>query len=100
MCVCVSLCVYVCVCVSVSVSVCACVSRLIKETYFEIGNLLFKQCIGLPMGIDPAPFWANLHLYAYEYKFMTTFLFYIKSLISPQNHGMSRNGNAIDTRGL
>ena len=27
------------------------------------------------MGIDPAPFWANLHLYAYEYKF-------IKSLMS------------------
>ena len=27
------------------------------------------------MGIDPAPFWANLHLYTYEYKF-------IKSLMS------------------
>ena len=50
------------------------VSHLIKETYFEIGNLLFKQCIGIPMGIDPAPFWANLHLYAYEYKFMTTMM--------------------------
>ena len=32
--------------------------------------MLFKQCIGIPMGIDPAPFWANLHLYAYEYKFI------------------------------
>ena len=51
------------------------VTHLIKETYFQIGNLLFKQCIGIPMGIDPAPFWANLHLYAYEYKF-------IKSLMS------------------
>ena len=50
------------------------VTHLIKETYFQIGNLLFKQCIGIPMGIDPAPFWANLHLYAYEYKF-------IKSLV-------------------
>lgn len=39
------------------------VLHLIKETYFQIGNLLFKQCIGIPMGIDPAPFWANLHLY-------------------------------------
>ena len=46
------------------------VSHLIKETYFQIGNLLFKQRIGIPMGIDPAPFWANLHLYAYEYKFI------------------------------
>ena len=46
------------------------VSHLIKETYFQVGNLLFKQCIGIPMGIDPAPFWANLHLYTYEYKFI------------------------------
>ena len=46
------------------------VKHLIKETYFQIGNLLFRQCIGIPMGIDPAPFWANLHLYAYEYKFI------------------------------
>ncbi len=45
-------------------------SHLIRETYFQIGNLLFRQCIGIPMGIDPAPFWANLHLYSYEYKFI------------------------------
>ena len=46
-------------------------SHLIKETYFQVGNLLFKQCIGIPMGIDPAPFWANLHLYSYECSFIT-----------------------------
>ena len=46
------------------------VSHLIKEAYFQIGNLLLKQYIGIPMGIDPAPFWANLYLYAYEYKFI------------------------------
>ena len=46
------------------------VSYLIRETYFQIGNLLFRQCIGIPMGIDPAPHWANLHLYSYEYKFI------------------------------
>ena len=45
-------------------------SHLIKETYFQVGNLLFKQCIGIPMGIDPAPFWANLHLYTYEDAFI------------------------------
>ena len=49
-------------------------SHLIKETYFQIGNLLFKQCIGIPMGIDPAPFWANLHLYSYEYSFITSLI--------------------------
>ena len=46
-------------------------SHLIRETYFQVGNLLFKQCIGIPMGIDPAPFWANLHLYSYECAFIT-----------------------------
>ena len=45
--------------------------HLIKETYFQVGNLLFRQCIGIPMGIDPAPFWANLHLYSYECDFIT-----------------------------
>ena len=45
--------------------------HLIKETYFKIGNLLFKQCIGIPKGIDPAPFWANLHLYSYEQSFLS-----------------------------
>ena len=50
------------------------ISHLIKETYFQVGNLLLKQCIGIPMGIDPAPFWANLHLYAYEYKFIKTLM--------------------------
>ena len=45
--------------------------HLISETFFTVGNLLFKQCIGIPMGIDPAPFWANLYLYHYENLFMT-----------------------------
>ena len=49
-------------------------SHLIKETYFQIGNLLFKQCIGIPMGIDPAPFWANLHLYSYEHAYITNLM--------------------------
>jgi len=49
-------------------------AHLIKGTYFLIGNKLFLQCIGIPMGIDPAPFWANLHLYSYEYKFITSLM--------------------------
>ena len=43
-------------------------------THFEVGNLLFRQCIGIPMGIDPAPFWANLYLYHYEHKFITNLM--------------------------
>ena len=46
------------------------VSFLISKCYFTVGNLVFKQDIGIPMGIDPAPFWANLFLYFFESKFM------------------------------
>ena len=48
--------------------------HLITQTYFTIGNLLFRQCIGIPMGIDPAPFWANLYLYYYEAKYVTSLI--------------------------
>jgi hypothetical protein len=47
------------------------VKHLITRTYFIVGNLIIRQSIGIPMGIDPAPFWANLYLYFYEHKFIT-----------------------------
>ena len=63
--------------------------HLITKCYFTVGNLVFQQIIGIPMGIDPAPFWANLFLYFFEEK-------YIKLLISSRSnrayryHGTSR----------
>ena len=36
-----------------------------------VGNLLFRQKIGIPMGIDPAPFWANEFLNTYENEYMS-----------------------------
>ena len=29
---------------------------------------MLKQYIGIPMGIDPSPFWANLFLYLFDSK--------------------------------
>ena len=52
----------------------ALVKHLIKECHFEVGSATFSQVIGIPMGIDPAPFWANLYLYAYECKYMTNLI--------------------------
>ena len=46
------------------------VSYLLDNCFFTVGNKLFKQIIGIPMGSDPAPFFANLFLYFYERKFM------------------------------
>ena len=42
------------------------VKYLIESCYFTIDNLLFRQSIGMPMGSDPAPFFANLFLFFYE----------------------------------
>ena len=36
------------------------VKHLIKNCYFTVGNVVMCQTIGIPMGIDPAPFWAKL----------------------------------------
>jgi len=45
--------------------------HLILSCYFIVGNKFFRQIIGMPMGIDPAPFWANIYLYTYEAKYIT-----------------------------
>ena len=42
------------------------VHYLITKCHFTIGNFVFTQIIGIPMGIDPAPFWANLFLSKFE----------------------------------
>ena len=43
----------------------------IKNCFFKAGDTVMCQVIGIPMGIDPAPFWANLFLYQYEQRHMT-----------------------------
>ena len=48
--------------------------HLIQNSFFIVGNLTMRQAIGIPMGIDPAPFWANLFLYTYEYEYINTLI--------------------------
>ena len=50
----------------------ACLTFLINNAYFRVGNSIFKQIIGIPMGSDPAPFFANLYLHSYEAKWIKT----------------------------
>ena len=45
--------------------------NLIKNCFFKAGNIVMYQVIGIPMGIDPAPFWANLFLYQYEHRYLS-----------------------------
>jgi hypothetical protein len=43
---------------------------LINNLYFQLGDDIFRQRIGIPMGIDPAPYLANLYLYHDESAFL------------------------------
>ena len=45
---------------------------LIGNAFFQVDSEIFRQVIGIPMGSDPAPFIANLFLYIYENRFLTT----------------------------
>ena len=65
------------------------VSYVIKNCYFTVGNLMYKQKIGIPMGIDPAPFWANLFLYYYEEKYVQK-LIVSDSTTAYKYHGIGR----------
>jgi len=46
------------------------ISWLIDNTYVTIGDTVFQQAIGIPMGTDCAPYLANLFLFAYEFAFL------------------------------
>ena len=46
------------------------ISFLIDNLFLGVGEKVFRQCIGIPMGTDCAPFIANLYLFAYEYKYL------------------------------
>src|SRR5689334_9631605 len=48
-----------------SESICKLIDWLIDNTYVTIGDKMFKQIIGIPMGTDCAPYLANLFLNSY-----------------------------------
>ena len=58
---------------------------LIDNIYVSVGNRLYRQCVGIPMGTDCAPLLDNLFLFFYEYR-------YLKSLIK-SNILMARKFN-------
>ena len=43
---------------------------LIDNVYIKVGNSVYRQTIGIPMGTDRAPQLANLFLFHYEYLYM------------------------------
>lgn len=63
------------------------------EIYFSIiGNLEFQEDIGIPTGIDTAPFWTNLLLCLFELKCVKNLI----SLGSPRTYKYHGTGQFID----
>ena len=50
------------------------VEYLVDNIYIHVGNKVFRQCTGTPMGTDCAPLLANLYLFYYEYCYMKQLL--------------------------
>ena len=48
----------------------SCINFLIDNTYFKCGDLIYRQNIGIPMGTDPGPDFANLFLHHYEFNYI------------------------------
>ncbi len=46
------------------------ITYLLDNCHFTVGSELLCQIIGIPMGMDPSPFFANFFLYFYERKWM------------------------------
>jgi hypothetical protein len=47
---------------------------LIDNTYVVVGDCVFRQTVGIPMGTDCAPFLANLFLFSYEFDYLNKLL--------------------------
>ena len=48
------------------------IDLVVDNSFFRFGDKVFRQKIGIPMGVDPAPQMANLYLYYYEAAYMET----------------------------
>jgi hypothetical protein len=59
------------------------INYLIDNIYVTVGDNIFRQKIGIPMGTDCAPYLANLYLYALEFK-------YLKELMSNKHIHIAR----------
>lgn len=47
---------------------------VIMNAYFKLGDQMFRQLIGIPMGANPSLAFAHLYLVVYEIQFMLQFL--------------------------
>ena len=51
-------------------NICKMMDFLIDNIFVQFGGRLFRQAIGIPMGTNCAPLFADLFLYSYENEFL------------------------------
>ena len=60
----------------------SCLKFLINNSVLQVGSKIFRQVIGIPIGSDPTPFFANLFLFFYKSKWLKS--------IKNTNYGVAR----------
>ena len=48
----------------------AAIKYIVENSFVVYHGLVFRQCIGIPMGTNSAPFLANIYLHAFEYCYL------------------------------
>ena len=61
--------------------ICKMIEFLVDNIYVRFGGQLFRQMVGIPMGTNCAPLFADLRLYSYENEFLDKLIKESKSLL-------------------
>ena len=48
----------------------AVIKYIVENSYIVYHGIVFRQCIGIPMGTNSAPYLANIYLHAFEYCYL------------------------------
>lgn len=51
-----------------------CLEYLIDHAFIRVGDRIYRQTVGIPMGSNPCVYLANFYLFVYEYEFMQDLL--------------------------
>ena len=46
------------------------IDLIIDNVFVTVGDRIYRQCRGMPMGVNPAVYFANLYLFTYEWDFV------------------------------
>ena len=72
------------------------ITLIVRHAYAQVGDAIFRQVKGIPMGVNPACFFANLYLFMYELRFFQQLL----ALDTPSSkrvlHAFRFTGRLID----